>query len=187
MISQKNKQGWRNPWLLGLLAVVFAGVMSNMQMLWNVLHNPTRLLDEHYTVREHNQHDAKWLQQQVERSTLGWHAKLHSPQQLQNDPDADPSAIRFVLLASPSEMQFDLTDHDGKPVQGAKVVINAQWPGNPQFDFKADLFETSTPAHYVGSLKFPRPGNWDLLIQAEYDGRQFVMEQKVFAEIPAQP
>jgi cell division protein FtsL len=185
MISQKNKQGWRNPWVLGLALVVLAGVLSNVQMLWNVLHYPTRLLDQNYSVKEHNQHDAMWLQQQMERSTLGWHAKLRSPQQLQNDPEADAGAIRFVLLASPAEMQFDLTDREGKPVQGSKVAIDAQWPGNPGNDFNSELHETM-PGHYVGSLKFPRPGNWDLLIRAEHDGRKFEMEQKVFAEIPAQ-
>lgn len=185
MLSQKNKQGWRNPWVIGLVAVVFAGVLSNVQMVWNVLHNPTRLLDDNYTVIEHNRHDAKWLQQQAERSTLGWQARLHSPHQLVNDPQADPSTIKFVLLASPAELRFDLNDAKGQPIQGGKVIINAQWPGNPQFDFKSELFETA-PGHYVGNVAFSRPGNWDLLIRAEYDGRQFDMEQKVFAEIPAQ-
>lgn len=183
MISQKNKQGWRNPWVIGLLILVLAGVLSNARMIWNVLHYPMRLLDDNYSVKAHNQYDAKWLQQQAERSTLGWQAKLHSPNQLQNDPEALPSNIRFILLASPAELGFDLKDRDGTVIQGGKVLINAQWPGDPTFDFKSELFET-TPGHYVGNLNFSRPGNWDLLIRAEHDGRQFDMEQKVFLEIP---
>ncbi len=183
MISQKNKQGWRNPWLLGLLVIVLAGVLINGRMLWNVLHHPTRVLDEHYNVKAHNQYDAKWLQQQAERSTLGWQARIHSPHQLENDSQAMPSAVRFILLASPAVMKLELSDNNGQPIQGGKVEVNAQWPGDPTFDFKGTLYEAA-PGHYQGSMKFPRAGNWDLLIRAEQDGRQFDMEQKVFVSIP---
>lgn len=183
MISQKNKQGWRNPWVLGLIIVVLSGVLINARMLWNVLHYPTRVLDDNYSVKAHNQYDAKWVQQQAERSTLGWKARLHSPQQLQNDPQVLPSAARFILQFSPADMKLELNDHDGKPIPGVRVVINAQWPGNPELDFKGELHEAA-PGLYEGSLKFPRAGNWDLLIGAELDGRRFEMEQKVFVAIP---
>jgi FixH len=186
MISQKNKQGWRNPWVLGLLAVVLSGVLINGRFLWNVMHHPTRLLDDNYSVREHNQYDAKWVQQQAERSTLGWQAKLHSPQRLPNDSLAKPDADRFILTASPAEMKLTLNDREGKPVKGGKVTFDVQWPGDPTFDFKAVLYET-VPGSYEGSLKFPRAGNWDMLIRAEYEDRQFDMEQKVFVAIPKQP
>ena len=186
MISQKNKQGWRNPWVLGLLAIVLSGVLINARMLWNVFQHPARLLDDNYSVKGHNQHDAKWVQQQAERSTLGWQARLHSPQQLQNDSMATPEAARFILTASPAQFGFDLNDRDGKPIQGGQVEISAQWPGDSAFDFKGPLNEVS-PGHYEGGMKFPRAGNWDLLIRAQHDGRQFDMEQKVFVAIPKQP
>lgn len=186
MISQKNKQGWRNPWVLGLLAVVLSGVLINARMLWNVLHHPTRLLDDNYSVKAHNQYDAKWVQQQAERSTLGWQARLHSPQRLQNDAVAAESAARFIVLASPAQFQLTLNDRDGKSIQGGQVTINAQWPGDPTFDFKGALYEVA-PGHYEGEMKFPRAGNWDMLIRAEYDGRQFDMEQKVFVAIERTP
>lgn len=182
MISQKNKQGWRNPWVIGLLLIVLSGVLINARMLWNVFQHPTRLLDDDYSVRAHNQYDAKWVQQQAERSTLGWQAKLHSPHRLQNDSEVIESAARFILLASPAELEFLLKDRDGNPIQGGTVVIDAQWPGDPTYDFKGELYE-STPGQYEGGLRFPRAGNWDLLIKAQKDGRQFEMEQKVFVAI----
>lgn len=183
MISQKNKQGWRNPWLLGLIVIVLSGVLINARMLWNVMNHPTRVLDDHYSVKAHNQYDAKWLQQQAERSTLGWQARIHSPDQLENDSNAIASTVRFILMASPAVLNFELNDRNGQPVQGGQVEINAQWPGDPTFDFKGSLHEAA-PGHYQGSIKFPRAGNWDLLIRAEQDGRQFDMEQKVFVSIP---
>lgn len=186
MISQRNKQGWRNPWVLGLLIIVFSGVMINARFVLNVLTHPVRLLDNDYTVLKHNQYDAKWLQQQSERSTLGWTASLHSPSQLQNDSLAKPDEARFILMASPALMKLELHDREGKPVQGGKVLIKAQWPGDPHYDFSGTLNEVA-PGNYEGSLAFPRAGNWDMIITADRAGSQFSTEQKVFIAIAKQP
>ena len=182
MISQKNKQGWRNPWVFGLAAIILSSVLINAHMLWNVIHNPVRLLDENYSVKGHNQHDAKWVQQQAERSTLGWQAKLHSPQRIQNDQMAAEGAARFILVASPAHFQLELNDRDGSPVQGGQIAMNAQWPGMSSFDTSVTLHET-TPGRYEGSMEFPRAGNWDLLIKAQHQGSLFEMEQKIFVAI----
>lgn len=181
MISQKNK-GWRNPWVAGLLVIVLAGVLINARMLWNVMHHKTRLLDENYSVKGHNQYDAKWVQQQAERSTLGWQAKLHSPQRQPNDSMALEGAARFILIANPAQLKFELNDREGKPVQGAQVVIDAQWPGDPNFDASTTLHETGS-GQYEGNMNFPRPGNWDLLIKVTQNERLFEMEQKVFVAV----
>ncbi len=186
MISQKNKQGWRNPWLIGLLTIVIAGVLINARMLWNVLHHPTRLLDENYSVKAHNQYDAKWVQQQAERSTLGWHAELDSPQRIPNDSMAMPSAQRYMLNASPALMRIELRSKEGLPIAGAKVLIAAQWPGDPNFDFNTAFNEISA-GNYAADVKFSRAGNWDMLISAQRENLQFSMEQKVFVAIPKQP
>lgn len=183
MISQKNKQGWRNPWVLGLLLIIFSGVAINGRMLWNMMQHPMRLLDENYSVKGHNKYDAKWVQQQAERSTLGWQAKLHSPQRLQNDSLAMESAARFLLVGNPAQLKFELNDRDGKPVQGGEVKITAQWPSDPKFDSSATLSEVAA-GKYEGSLNFPRSGSWDLLIKVVQNERIFEMEQKVFVAIP---
>lgn len=178
MISQKHK-GWRNPWVFGLLAIMLSGVLINARFLWNVLSHPVRVLDDNYSVKAHNKYDAKWVQQQAERSTLGWKAGLHSPQRLQNDPMVKATDAQFLLLGSAVQLQFELHDKEGQPVRGGKVGVKAQWPGDPAFDFAGEMLETA-PGHYEGSLKFPRAGNWDLLITADRDGSQFDTEQKVF-------
>jgi nitrogen fixation protein FixH len=183
MFSQKNKQGWRNPWVFGLLIIVLSGVLINGRMIWNVIQHPMRLLDDHYNVKAHNQYDAKWVQQQAERSTLGWHAKLHSPQRLENDSEALLDTQQFILIANPADIKFELSDRDGKPVKGGSVEINAQWPGDSHFDFKTKLYE-GTPGIYTGSMKFNRAGNWDLQIRVLMDDREFDKEQKVFVAIP---
>lgn len=186
MISQKNKQGWRNPWVLGLMAIVIAGVLINARMLWNVLHHPTRLLDDNYSVKAHNQYDAKWVQQQAERSTLGWQAILDSPQRVPNDSMAMPSTLRYIVNASPTQMRLELRGKEGKPIEGAKVVIDSQWPGDPRFDFKTTFNEVS-PGNYAADVKFSRAGNWDMLISAQRENQEFAMEQKVFVAISKQP
>ena len=89
-------------------------------------------------------------------------------------------------MASPAQLKLDLKDRDGKPVQGAKVSIDAQWPGDPKFDFKV-VFNEVAPGNYVGDMKFSRAGNWDLLISAQQETQEFEMEQKIFVAIPKQP
>ena len=183
MILQKYIQGWRNPWVLGLAAIVLSSVLINVCMLWNVIGTPVRLLDDNYSVKDHDNNNAKWVQQQAERTTLGWQAKLYSPQQLQNDAQVLESARHFILIASPARLQLELNDRNGKPIQGERVVVNAQWPGNPSYDFSGILYEAAQ-GYYEGSLDFPREGNWDLLIKAQQNDRLFEMEQKVFVAIP---
>lgn len=186
MISQRNKQGWRNPWVLGLLAIVLSGVLINGRMLWNMLHHPMRLLDDHYTVKDHNRYDAKWLQQQAERSTLGWKVKLNSPQQLLNDSLATAESARFFVYGSPADFDLELNDKDGKAIANAKIQVEAQSPGDPTYDFKGE-FNSTAVGKYQSRLSFPRAGNWDLLIHADVEGRQFDMEQRVFVVISKQP
>lgn len=181
MISQKHK-GWRNPWVAGLLIIILSGVLINARFLWNVFHNPVRVLDDNYSVKAHNKYDAKWLQQQAERSTLGWKAHLRSPQQLQNDSMVSASDAQFILLGSPAELKLELRDRDGQAVTGGKIGIKAQWPGDPTFDFVGTLSEAA-PGNYDGSLNFPRAGNWDLIISVDRAGSQFETEQKVFVAI----
>lgn len=181
MISQKNK-GWSNPWVIGIGVFILTGVSLTSHMVWTAFNNPARLLDENYSVKGHNQYDAKWVQQQAERSTLGWRAKLHSPQQLANDPLAAESALRFVLTASRAQFKLELSNRDGKPVQGGQVTINSQWPGAPEFDTGATLHEAA-PGIYEGAVNFSRPGNWDVLIKAQHQGSLFEMEQRIFVAI----
>lgn len=185
MISQHNKQAWRNPWVFGLLAVVLSGVLINAKFFWNVTQHPTRVLDEKYSVREHNQQDAKWAQQQAARSDLGWHASLHAVEQLVNDEQSTPDAARFVVLASPATFKLDVADRDNHPIHAAQVNVDVQWPSDAALDIKAKLFET-TPGHYEGAIKFPRAGNWDLLVNVSQNGQEFDMEQRVFVAISKQ-
>lgn len=182
MISQNNKQGWRNPWLWALIAIIVVALLNNGRMLRDAMEHRPRMLDERYSVKNHNKEDAQWVQQQVERSTLGWQAMLHSPQQLKNDSMARPEAVRFILIGSPATFEFDLKDKSGKPLSGAQVMLNAQWPGGSANDFSGALQETSA-GRYQGKLTFPRVGNWDLVIRAQHNGSLFNLEQKVFVAV----
>lgn len=181
MISQNNKQGWRNPWLLALIVIILIALANNGRMLWDAAHHRPRMLDETYNVKSHKE-EAKWVQQQAERTTLGWQAALRSPQRLKNDSLATPEAARFILVGSPAEFQLELSDKDGKPLSGAQVTLAAQWPGGQADDFSGALREVSA-GRYAGNLTFPRTGNWDLAIKAQQDGRLFTLEQKVFVAV----
>jgi nitrogen fixation protein FixH len=175
MISQSNKQGLRNPWMLGFAAIVLCGVLVNVYLLWTVMRSPVRLLDDAYSVKNHGKQDAKWVQQQAGRTSLGWEARLRSPQQAQGETG-------FVLSASPAAIQLELSTTGGQPVQGGQVTVTALWPGNASHDFTVTLHEIAAGL-YSGSLDFPRPGNWDLQIKVEREGSLFEMEQKALVAL----
>ncbi|MDH4283897.1 MAG: FixH family protein [Gallionellaceae bacterium] len=178
MISQSNKQGIRNPWVLGFAAIVLSGVLVNVFLVWNVMHNPVRLLDDAYSVKNHNKAEAKWVQQQVARNALGWQAKLHFPQQIQGG-DQQKHEAHIVLAANPAKIRLELSDREGKSVLGGQVAITAQWPGNASHDFSVALHEVAQ-GQYENSMSFPKAGNWDLHIKAQQGGHLFEMEQRVF-------
>lgn len=182
MFSQKNK-GWRNPWVLALLVIVLSGVMINGLMIWNVTHNPMRLLDDHYSVKDHERGEADWVKEQNARSSLGWQAEMASLDQKPNDPATPPKKRRFMLGANPARFSVSLHDADGKPLTGAEVLITEQWPAKAELDTQVPLHE-SAPGEYSGMLSFSRPGNWDLRLQVNHSGTLYEKEQRVFV-LPA--
>lgn len=184
LISQSNKQWWRNPWLPGLLVAVLAAVVINIGgIFWNITHHPANVLDAAYSVKDHDKHVAQWVSQQAQRSTLDWHATLHSPQRIANDPAALPALAGFMLNATPARFEMQLNDASGKPLTGATVAVKVQWPGNAAQDFAVDFHEAGAGL-YVGEIAFPHSGNWDLQINALQEGSTFVMEQRVFVATP---
>lgn len=178
MFSQSSKQGIRNPWVLGFAAIVLSGVLVNVYLVWNVMHNPVRLLDDAYSVNNHNKAEAKWVQQQAARNALGWQARLHFPQQIQGG-DQQKHEAHIVLADNPAKIRLELSDREGKSVLGGQVAITAQWPGNASHDFSVALHEVAQ-GQYENSMSFPKAGNWDLHIKAQQGGHLFEMEQRVF-------
>lgn len=180
LISQSHKQGWRNPWLLGLLAAVLAAVVINIGgIFWNITQHPANVLDAAYSVKDHDKNVAQWVNQQAQRSTLDWHATLRSPQRIANDPEALPERAGFLLNATPTQFEMQLNDATGKPLSGAAIKVKVQWPGNAARDFAVDFHEAGAGL-YTGEIAFPHSGNWDLQINALHQGSTFVMEQRVF-------
>ncbi|GAB4126173.1 MAG: hypothetical protein Fur0040_08720 [Sideroxydans sp.] len=180
LISQSHKQGWRNPWLLGLLAAVLAAVVINIGgIFWNITQHPANVLDAAYSVKDHDKHVAQWVNQQAQRSTLDWHATLRSPQRIPNDPEALPMLAGFMLNASPAKFELELKDAGGHLLSGAAIKVKVQWPGDAAQDFPVEFHEVGAGL-YAGDIAFPHSGNWDLQINALHQGSTFVMEQRVF-------
>jgi nitrogen fixation protein FixH len=92
---------------------------------------------------------------------------------------ASEASARFILIANPAQLNIELANHEGRPVQGGQIQIAAQWPGDPSFDFNSTLNEHSA-GWYQGDIKFPRAGNWDLVIKVKQNDSEFEMEQKIF-------
>lgn len=178
MISQKHKQGWRNPWVFALAAIVITSLSVNARLIWQASQSKGRVLDTDYSVKSHK-HDAEWVEQEAKRNALGWHTHMHSDQEVGNDPDALPRLQRFVLGAAPAVLQYDLTDRAGQPLVGAEVTVQAMWPSDSSADQTLKMNETR-PGHYEAKIDLDRKGYWDLRFTAKREKDDFVTEQKIF-------
>ncbi len=179
MISQHNKQGSRNPWVIGIVAFLAVVVTVNGFMIWNGMNNVSGLVDSQYSVTKHKKNDALWVDQLNAREALGWQAKLRSPQQLANDPLAHASATRFVVMNSTALFQFGVRDKEGASINGATVTIQAIRPSYAAYSFSSSMQEMA-PGIYEGSLNFPLQGNWELAIQTKRGQDEFDVTQKIF-------
>ena len=52
MISQENKNGLHNPWLLGMIAAIILVLVVNGTFIWFATHNRSTLADRDYSTRD---------------------------------------------------------------------------------------------------------------------------------------
>lgn len=77
-----------------------------------------------------------------------------------------------------TKLFFKLTDHDGKPIAHAQVIAKVLRPVTNKYDFLIDFHE-SEPGVYQSPIKFPKTGQWDIRIKAQYDNQEFITTKRV--------
>jgi len=162
-ISQSNKRAFRNPWVLGWLALIAVVLGVNIVFITlAVVTNPGLVSKDYYERgRDHERH---YIQRRLERTALGWTTSLEVPESIQ--------------LGATQTYRFVVVDKEGQPVQGASVVLNAFRPSDAKADFSETLLETA-PGRYEGAVTFPLKGIWDLLVHVERDAKGFDVPRRI--------
>lgn len=150
MISQQNKKGLRNPWLLGMIGLIVVVLAVNVVFIWLSTHNRSTLIDRDYSTRSRKS-NAEVVSGLQEQKALAWKTTVKQP--------------KAIVLGSPAGYEIGVTDRDGAPVSGS-VEVAAYRSADESKDFSTAFSEVS-PGNYQGYISFPLKGSWELRIRVK--------------------
>ncbi|OGS94659.1 MAG: hypothetical protein A3H31_11570 [Gallionellales bacterium RIFCSPLOWO2_02_FULL_57_47] len=147
MISQENKNGLRNPWLLGMIGLIILVLGVNGTFIWFAMHNRSTLVDRDYSTKDRKTNSAVMSDLQ-EQKTLAWKATIKQP--------------KSIVMDSPAGYEISVVDREGAPVNGT-MEVEAYRAADESKDFSTAFREVS-PGNYQGYISFPLKGYWELRI-----------------------
>lgn len=166
VISQDNKQAWRNPWVLGWTAMVVIVLGANIGMItMAVVTNPGLVNEDYY--EQGKQFERNMLSRREERAALNWQMQLGLPDALRE--------------AEPVTLSFRTRDGMGAPLSGADVQLFAYRPADASADFSVPLNEVE-PGRYQARVGFPLKGLWDVVVQVRRDGNKMQYPKRIHVE-----
>lgn len=148
MISQQNKKGIRNPWLLGMAALIILVLGVNGVFIWLATHNRSTLVDRDYSTRDRKS-NAALVNELQEQKALAWKTAIKQP--------------KPVVVGSPAAYEISVMDREGMPVSGV-LEVEAYRAADESRDFTTAFREVSA-GNYQGYINFPLKGYWELRIR----------------------
>lgn len=148
MISQNQKSGIRNPWFLGVLALVAVVIAVNATFVWLSAHNSAALVDRDYKSKDRKT-GAAFLDELGAKQSLGWRTVINRPEKL--------------VMGEPTGYEIRVLDRDGAPVRG-EVTVDAYRASDASQDFSTRFKEVSIGS-YQEYISFPLKGYWELHIR----------------------
>ncbi len=148
MLSQKNKDGLRNPWFLGMVGVVVTAVLVNIVLIGFAVHGRSTLVDYEYNSKDRKS-DMETMDNMQAQKALAWKLTIKLP--------------KTAVLAIPASYEIDVYDRNGVPVSGNMEVV-AYRASDASKDFPVPFVEVSS-GKYQGYISFPLKGYWELHIR----------------------
>lgn len=162
-ISQANKSAWRNPWVLGWIALVSVVFAVNAFMITMAFTTSPGLVEKDY-YEQGRDYERTLQTRMAERAALAWKLSL-------NTPDA-------ITEGRPAALNLGVLDKAGAPLANAQVKVHVYRPSDANADFYLPLAEKSS-GQYVGDVTFPLKGIWDLIIDVKQGTNSYQMTQRV--------
>ena len=156
MISQHNKKALRNPWFLGILALMAVVLSVNGTFIWLAMKNRPALVDREYSTKDRKSDTAALHDLEAHRN-LAWKTTIKQPE--------------AVVTNLPAAYEIAVADRAGAPISGAMEVI-AYRASDASKDFTTTFRETS-PGNYQGHISFPLKGYWELRIRTKRGDETF--------------
>ncbi len=169
MISQHNKAGLRNPWLLGMLGLIVLVLGVNITLVWYSTHHRSTLVEREYSTKDRRTNDDILREIQAQRE-LAWQTTIKRP--------------KDVVTGTPLAYEVSVLDREGRPVSGTLEVL-AYRPSDETKDFTTAFKEVS-PGTYQGYINFPLKGWWELHVRVKRGDDAFGVNTERFMVAQAQ-
>ncbi len=167
-LSQDNKQAFRNPWVIGLIAGIVLVVGVNAAFIVTAIMTNPGLVEENYYEKGRDR-EQNFKSKLDARNRLGWQMKLD----MGND----------TIVGRPTTYHFSVVDQVGLPVRGATALLKAYRPSDASADFELAMDEIA-PGLYVAKAAFPLKGIWELTAQVKQgeDSLELIRRINVLAQ-----
>jgi nitrogen fixation protein FixH len=163
MISQDNKSGLRNPWLLGMLVIIVVVLAVNATFIWFATHNQSSLIDREYKTKDRKT-NTQMLSELGRQQALGWKTSINKP--------------KLLVQGQPTMYEISVNDKEGKPVSG-EMEVEAYRASDASKDFITSFKEVSTGT-YQGYISFPLKGYWELHIHLKRGNDDIAVDTERF-------
>lgn len=164
MISQENKAGLRNPWLIGILALIVVVLGVNITfILYSTGQGRSTLVERDYKTKDRKSNEAL-LRELGEYQSLSWQTEVKRP--------------KSVVMGVPASYEISVTDRNGKPVSGV-MEVEAYRASDASKDFTTKFSEVA-PGRYQGYVNFTLKGYWELHIRLERGEERFGVNTERF-------
>lgn len=164
MISQSNKSGLRNPWVLGMLGLIVVVLAVNITFIWFTMkEGRSELVERDYKTKDRKSNEAV-LNELRTQQALSWQTEIKKP--------------KSIVVGTPTAYEIGIKDRDGRPVSG-ELTVEAYRASDASKDFTT-AFKEVAPGRYQGHINFPLKGYWELHIRVQRGEERFGVDTGKF-------
>lgn len=161
-LSQSNKRAFRNPWVVGWIALLLLVLVVNGGMIITAFKTTPGLVKDDY-YEQGRDYERRVIQLTEARKRLGWDVSMDSGE---------------VVVARPATLKVVVTNRDGEAVRGLSGHLQLYRPSDRDQDSIVSLSEIS-PGLYEARYTLLLKGVWDLLLTLSQGEDDYVVEQRI--------
>ena len=156
-VSQDNPKAFKNPWVLGWLALVSVVFAVNIGFISLAFITNPGLVDQNYYENAQD-YEENLVKYRTAQSALGWTYQTDFP----NQPVVNKKAL----------YRLSVVDKAGLPLTAANISFNAYRPSDASADFKNHFSEIGSGI-YEAYINYPLKGKWQITFDIEHDKKHY--------------
>jgi nitrogen fixation protein FixH len=162
MISQKNKEAMKNPWVIGLLLSFTIFLIGNVTFIYLAFSQAPNLVSSDFY--ERGERYEQTLRKAQNEKQLNWTGVLMAPYQINRD-----KLQTYDVVVQGKESQV---------ISPSTVILHAYRPSDASADFQIE-FVRQRPGFYQANIAFPLQGSWDVIVEVKQNEQRFLLTKRL--------